>query len=872
MPRSGGLFGAGGVGRQLVEAVAKTTLGVDLEEEHTLREQVADVTGKLVEAVGEVRIAERLNRRMGWLLLNAAGRLAEGQDANAQDRLKTSERVRSVARVDSHMLYAIRLRNAFCFGRGVQPPKANDEEVQALLDDVWDAPANKAELTTADAQWRFGKDLWEVSNVYTVVFADGLDGRVLLAGLQHDQVRFVVRDPKVWRRVLWYGVTEYVYEFDFARDVIKPNPKRRIVYYEAFEGWQALEEELKAGRAAPQGPPPEKLRPGRVLHTAINRGKDQAFGEPEMRTNLKWAAAFNDLLAGQVEKAKAAQAYLMKVTAQGASTEQQLTDTAIRAVTRRSPLATSFDGLDMDDDPRTGAVPAPGGQFWSNEAIRAEPFTLDSGSSGAAQDLQSASDAFASGTNFPGHYFHGDPGSLAGATSVELPVLKLTDIDQEVAVTPMRKVCDLRIRRAIDVGILSERRAPTDDEVAGGVQVEADGMIERDLTYQLELPEPLRRNLPELMQLVVDTSTTFDPTGASEPLQRALLGFVLGDLLDFPDTPALIERFFADAQRRAEEQQALEAEAAAAAAAAAGGGAPPTSTGADGRQHSSGNPYGAKRQAAVVEAAVRVLRSRLEDPDDPLTDEVLSGPLVEAWDIPNSFGRGPKSGIGGRFHGKFHPGRHNGAAGAVKSAVRGAADLVHRIADTAKRVKAGENPAFPNAAPRTHDDVLKRYEEQQTAYALADPGREAGADEAWLAAIRKDEKRANKALNSALGPDLAKFIDRKWGKDAGVRRDLLNGDLSVEDAEELAYEEYQRAESRRLQREVDRSLDYGLNRKSVPCFSCGRFKRRPSDVCPYCGDDPVQLGTKRHDFDRAYGYAGHDVQAAYGDYSARVHA
>jgi hypothetical protein len=597
--RSGGLFGDGGLGRQLVEAAAKRTLGVDIAEEHALR-------AKLVEAAQDLRLADRLNHRLGMLALNAVGRFAGGQDDTAENRLAVADRVRSIARVDSHMQYAVRLRNAFCFGRGVTEGKAADDEVQAVLDDLWLSPANMAELTSAEAQWRAGKDLWEVCNVYTVVFADGLDGRVLLAGLQHDQVVNVARDPKVWRRVLYYLVKEFVYEFDFEKRCPKPNPKQQVVYYEALDGMRELEEDLKAGRQAPPAPPAHLLRPGRVLHVAANRGREQAFGEPELRTAIKWAAAFSDLGAGQVEKAKAAQRYLSKVTVTGARSEQQLTDVAMRAVGRRSPLATAFDDLAPEDERDPRNAPTAGGQLWGNEAVRAEPFALDAGSGNARQDMESVSQAFASGTNFPGHYFFGDPGSLAGSMSCELPVLKLSDQDQALWLAVFRKLCDLRIERAVAVGLLSERREPTDAELAAGAELGADGLVERDMTYQIDMPEALRRNLPELMQLVTDTSTTFDPGGESEPLQRALVGYVLGNLLEFPDTPALVERIFAEPAQTV------------------GGGAPvstdepPTSTGPDGKQHPPDNPMGVKQKAAVVEAAAAVLWGRLQDPDDPL--------------------------------------------------------------------------------------------------------------------------------------------------------------------------------------------------------------------------------------------------------------
>lgn len=53
-----------------------------------------------------------------------------------------------------------------------------------------------------------------------------------------------------------------------------------------------------------------------------------------------------------------------------------------------------------------------------------------------------------------------------------------------------------------------------------------------------------------------------------------------------------------------------------------------------------------------------------------------------------------------------------------------------------------------------------------------------------------------------------------------------------------------------------RDANRGLESGSHPCFSCGRFKSRPSSVCGHCGDDPVTFGGDRREFDRAYGYAG----------------
>lgn len=31
----------------------------------------------------------------------------------------------------------------------------------------------------------------------------------------------------------------------------------------------------------------------------------------------------------------------------------------------------------------------------------------------------------------------------------------------------------------------------------------------------------------------------------------------------------------------------------------------------------------------------------------------------------------------------------------------------------------------------------------------------------------------------------------------------------------------------------------GVPETTIPCFNCGRRKRLATDVCDYCGDDPV---------------------------------
>lgn len=617
-PRKGGLLGRDGVAAALVEAGAKRFLGVDLNES-------LELTERLVEATGENRMLSVLNRRLGRLALNLPDKGAlRGQDDDPEQRIAIAQKVREVADRNAMVQLAVRLRNAFCFGTGVSAPKAPDPDVQDLLDDLWNATPNKAEFSTPEAQWRTGSDLWKNCNYYPVVYAglsaaeggrkaSALDGRVLVASLQHDLVVDVVRDPERWARVLYYRVVEHVYEYDYAKHAVKPNPTKRHVYYEAFDGMAELEEEVAAGRTSvPPAPPAAILREGRVLHLAINRGKEQAFGQPELRTVLRFAAGFVDIALGQVEKAKSAQSYLMKIRAKGARTRDQLEDLALRTVGRRSAMSTAPLDMDAASDGQPARRGAPGGQWWENEALEAEPFALDSGAASAKQDLESVSMGLAAGTNYPGHYLFGEPGSLAGGFAVELPVLKLTEIDQEyVRSKLLATLCDLRIARAREVGILSDRRKLTEDELAEGRKPDADGMVERDFSYELRMPDPLRRNVPELMSLISDAHLTF-AAERNRPLRRALLGYTL-ELLEMSDAPALLESVMAAYEATDEaDRDALDA--------TMSGGGPEDRrvVGPDGKRHPTDNAYGARRRTAgMIESALRAT-------GDPEAAEVLT--------------------------------------------------------------------------------------------------------------------------------------------------------------------------------------------------------------------------------------------------------
>jgi rubrerythrin len=53
---------------------------------------------------------------------------------------------------------------------------------------------------------------------------------------------------------------------------------------------------------------------------------------------------------------------------------------------------------------------------------------------------------------------------------------------------------------------------------------------------------------------------------------------------------------------------------------------------------------------------------------------------------------------------------------------------------------------------------------------------------------------------------------------------------------------------------LERQYDRGLERRAFNCRHCGRYRSRPADECPYCGDAEGSYGSDPHEVNRAYGY------------------
>jgi hypothetical protein len=96
-----------------------------------------------------------------------------------------------------------------------------------------------------------------------------------------------------------------------------------------------------------------------------------------------------------------------------------------------------------------------------NESVDAEPFNMDTRAGNAQQDAQIIRAPIAAAERWTQAYF-GDASNstLATATSLELPILKMVESRQEVFERLFRWFIDRVIENAVDKGLIPEQLDP----------------------------------------------------------------------------------------------------------------------------------------------------------------------------------------------------------------------------------------------------------------------------------------------------------------------------------------------------------------------------------------------------------------------------
>lgn len=565
---------------------------------------------RVVEAAADGQVYRKELEFVGWTILNHSGGTRE--ELKPQSRKHLALKSLNAFISDPQAGRIVENYVSFVFGRGIPKAQAHDPEVQKEIDTAWGLRANKRVLTTAAALAEKGRDYCIQSNVYFLYFDDGDDGNVRMSLAKFDTVDEVYRHPEDRLRILYYVARERRQKWDPQNHTTvdaDPNSPPVVRYYEALD---AFDEEDLAEVVNDEGlwtPPDGMVARGKLLHVAGNKVSEQAFGVPQFKRLLRWLTAYNEMLESFADRMKAAARLYMKANVTGGKSAVERA--GMMAVRRASPMSqpppVEGDGPMVVEQgiPQRGTL----GVVAGNQSLNYEPFKIDSGAGDVSNAAPIMQGQTAAAGGFPKWYGGGDPGSQAGSTSVELPVLKMIEVEQETWARPFRTLADLQIKRAVETGRLDEWREATDEEKvaieAGDFAGEVDdrGRVKRDLGYDFALPTPVQRAMGDFVSAAVQTATAVDPNGDFPDLSRWLFGFILAEAFDVEDPQRIVDQYMPMSRVRELEEQRREMQAMAQEGARAATEAQrqelESTTGADGQQHPPDNPTGAKRESST---------------------------------------------------------------------------------------------------------------------------------------------------------------------------------------------------------------------------------------------------------------------------------
>lgn len=507
---------------------------------------------------------------------------------------------------------------SFVLGRGVPRPQAHDPEVQEHLDKAWEDPANRRILTSHEKLVEKAIDLCLQATVPFTFFESEVDPIVRVSLLRFDDLDDAIRHSELAAngkgdrfRILYYRAFEHHVRYDFETGV-RGTPRteretaeqdhglKKTVYYEA---WDAFDPDDPVQAVQDEGlrrPSDAQLRPGKVYLLAVNKTSEMAFGVPRMRRLLNWYGAYNDMLVSFRDRMKAMASVYMQATAKGS--QRDLERLGSRAVGRASAFGPATD-VEGAPRPAGGGAVSPG-VLLGNDAMKYEPFKIDSGSG----DVSAAAPIMRSQVTgpWPDGYLSGNAeGSIAGQQSLELPTLKFVEREQELWAGLFRAFGKANIDAAVRTGDLSEWREPTQAELEqianaeekgepAPFELNEQGQVKRDLSFDIALPNPLKRAMGDIVSAAVATATGVDPNGENPDMSRWLFATILAEAFDVEDPMRIVDEVLPRHLERTPNPAEQEVD-------------PLTgeplegSIGPDGERHPADNPAGAPQNAPQPE-------------------------------------------------------------------------------------------------------------------------------------------------------------------------------------------------------------------------------------------------------------------------------
>jgi len=328
-----------------------------------------------------------------------------------QRRARNDEAER-LAILDPTIQQAIRLHNAYTFGRGVTM-KASDPKVSEVLTAFWTDVRNRKTVTGVLSQWRLNATRQKFGEITLLLHVSKMTGRVVVFPIDSDQIVDVIYDPSDPIIPKWYKRKYREQQPYNPQTGERPPAKDREVLLPDFRN------------AEPEWVPPLQENGVEIYVFHVVTNEYEGRGLTHLSSAIPWSKALRGFMEDRVTLTLALATFAFKAKVKGNK----------KAVDR---LISRFQ--EFESDQRYGqsdeAERRQGGTTWiQNEAIELEQMRVNSQAYQAYQDARLLRQLIGVGAgSIFEHYLSGDPstGNLASHTAMELPMLKVFEFWQQV--------------------------------------------------------------------------------------------------------------------------------------------------------------------------------------------------------------------------------------------------------------------------------------------------------------------------------------------------------------------------------------------------------------------------------------------------------
>lgn len=495
---------------------------------HGLQQLEANIDSMLAEAVATFRNLSQLDEP-GWEQLGSGSNrdLIAGQI----DRYQQNQLARWYYHQDPTASQAVMLHNAYTFARGVSV-KAKDERIQPVIDAFWKDPRNRHSLTRASAQWMLNTERQLEGELFFGLFVSRLTGKVtvrLFDPSEFPDDTGVITMPGDPSFPIYFQRQFQTRQFDFTDGTYKTGARQRAIYPDFRNAGADLSGTNGHGPWV-RWPSNTEIYVMRVCTNPLG-----GRGLTHLNAGIPWIKALKGFMEDRATLTLALATFAFKQKVKGNRQAVQ------RLIDQWSTYETDQRyGIAGDSrERRQGA-----NTFIENEASNLEQLKTDSGSAQAYQDMRMFRQMAGLGSGHIFEHYLGDPstGTLATASAMELPMLKLFEFEQQVWEDVIGDILNFVVVQALRHGDRAIRGlANIAVDMAGGSPLwvitpvgDADFTVEATLPPIVQSDVAVRANaLAQVAQAEVMTGQQIMPPEQKATLALQMFGVDnIGTLVD----------------------------------------------------------------------------------------------------------------------------------------------------------------------------------------------------------------------------------------------------------------------------------------------------------------------------------------------------